>query len=131
MASFASSRSRNYGNCLMLSKSVYVHSAWLRLRCGHIEIQQMVGNQPGPGPGGTSVPQMVSWRWHDGLHKGCYDFLPAPLAKVRISDTKPDTTLSDRVQASKLHDDPWEGSGAMPCSVGTPLLSRSADLRSK
>ena len=67
------------------------------------------------------MPQMVSWRWHDGLHKGCYDFLPRSFWRGPSSDTKPDTTLSDRVQASKLHDDPWEGSGACPARWERPF----------
>ena len=64
------------------------------------------------------------WYLGDGttvFTKGATISCPAPSGEGPNSDTKPDTTLSDRVQASKLHDDPWEGSGACPARWERPF----------
>ena len=87
----------------------------------HIEIQQTGGYQPGLD---QVVPPCPKWYLGDGTTvytKGATVSSPAPSGEGPNSDTKSDTTLSDRVQASKLYDDPWEGSGACPARWERPF----------
>ena len=87
----------------------------------HIEIQQTGGYQPGPD---QVVPPCPKWYLGDGTTvytKGATVSSPAPSGEGPNSDTKSDTTMSDRVQASKLYDDPWEGSGACPARWERPF----------
>ena len=100
----------------MLSKSVYVHSAWLRLRCGTSRSNRRV------------VINLGLTRWYLRARNGILEMArrstvssPAPSGEGPNSDTKSDTTMSDRVQASKLYDDPWEGSGACPARWERPF----------
>ena len=74
----------------------------------HIEIQQTGGYQPGLD---QVVPPCPKWYLGDGTTgytKGATVSFPAPSGEGPNSDTKSDTTMSDRVQASMLYDDPWE-----------------------
>ena len=86
----------------------------------HIELQQRGGYYPG-------LDQVVPPRPQSYLGDGTtVSAKRAPASSAAMAGevsggTNSDTTMSDRVQSSKLCDDPWEGTGVCPARWERPF----------